>query len=93
MQNEGKVYGTPPPPISPPSLILQIIKGFTITLYEFEKTIKTLWSTVVDFIRKNPHYIAENSAAKFITDNNGDSYNLCHFWSNFEIADLDFWRG
>ena len=72
---------------------MQIMKGFTITLYEFEKTIKTLWSTVVDFIRKNPHYIAENSAAKFITDNNGDSYNLCHFWSNFEIADLDFWRG
>ncbi|KAF7304896.1 Phospholipase [Mycena kentingensis (nom. inval.)] len=21
------------------------------------------------------------------------SYNLCHFWSNFEIGDLDFWRG
>jgi len=20
-------------------------------------------------------------------------YNLCHFWSNFEIASLDFWRG
>src|SRR5437868_12523750 len=20
-------------------------------------------------------------------------YNLCHFWSNFEIADLNFWRG
>ena len=22
----------------------------------------------------------------------GDAWNLCHFWSNFEIADLDFFR-
>jgi len=69
------------------------VYGFTITLYEFEKTIKTLWSTVIDFIRKNPQYIAEDNAVNFITDNDGESYNLCHFWSNFEIADLDFWRG
>ncbi|KAH8833872.1 glycosyltransferase family 15 protein [Flagelloscypha sp. PMI_526] len=23
----------------------------------------------------------------------GETYNLCHFWSNFEIGDLDLWRG
>jgi mannosyltransferase len=23
----------------------------------------------------------------------GDRWNLCHYWSNFEIADLDFFRG
>lgn len=23
---------------------------------------------------------------------NGEKYNLCHFWSNFEIANLDFFR-
>ncbi|KAF7329250.1 GPI-anchored wall transfer protein [Mycena kentingensis (nom. inval.)] len=23
---------------------------------------------------------------------NGNTYNLCHFWSNFEIADMNFWR-
>ncbi len=22
----------------------------------------------------------------------GDSWNLCHYWSNFEVADLDFFR-
>jgi mannosyltransferase len=22
----------------------------------------------------------------------GESYNMCHFWSNFEIARLDFFR-
>ncbi|KAI1809255.1 glycolipid 2-alpha-mannosyltransferase [Poronia punctata] len=26
-------------------------------------------------------------------DRHGDSWNLCHYWSNFEIADLDFFRG
>ncbi|KAK1759836.1 glycolipid 2-alpha-mannosyltransferase 1 [Echria macrotheca] len=25
-------------------------------------------------------------------DYNGDIWNLCHYWSNFEIADLDFFR-
>jgi len=29
----------------------------------------------------------------FISDNGGEDYNLCHFWSNFEIADMSFWRG
>lgn len=25
-------------------------------------------------------------------DAEGDEWNLCHYWSNFEIADLDFYR-
>ena len=25
-------------------------------------------------------------------DAQGDAWNLCHFWSNFEIADLDWFR-
>jgi mannosyltransferase len=26
-------------------------------------------------------------------DRHGDGWNTCHYWSNFEIADLDFFRG
>lgn len=26
-------------------------------------------------------------------DRHGDGWNLCHYWSNFEIANLDFFRG
>lgn len=26
-------------------------------------------------------------------DRHGDVWSLCHYWSNFEIADLDFFRG
>jgi len=25
-------------------------------------------------------------------DSPGDAWNMCHYWSNFEIADLDFFR-
>lgn len=64
--------------------------GFTITLYEYEATIPTMWGHVRDFMKANPEYVAPNNAMGFME--NGDRYNLCHFWSNFEIADMDFWR-
>ncbi|KIM76121.1 glycosyltransferase family 15 protein [Piloderma croceum F 1598] len=66
--------------------------GFTITMYEFEATIKTLWSAVKEFVTQHPQYVAPNNALGFLTEDGGDTYNLCHFWSNFEIADMDFWH-
>jgi len=69
------------------------VYGFTITIHEYEATIPTLWQTTKDFMREYPQYIAEGNGMAFLSDNNGDTYNLCHFWSNFEIADMDFWRG
>ncbi|KAJ3785657.1 glycosyltransferase family 15 protein [Lentinula aff. detonsa] len=71
----------------------QKVYGFTITVYEISATIRSLWSTVTDFIENHPEYIATDNAMGFISDNNGKTYNRCHFWSNFEIADMDFWRG
>ncbi|PCH34914.1 glycosyltransferase family 15 protein [Wolfiporia cocos MD-104 SS10] len=67
--------------------------GFTITLLEFEKTIKTLWQTTKDFIEENPHFVAPNNSMGYLSEDGGNTYNLCHFWSNFEIANMDFWRG
>ncbi|KAF9075056.1 glycosyltransferase family 15 protein [Rhodocollybia butyracea] len=66
--------------------------GFTITLVELHRTVLTLWDAVKEFMEQYPQYIAENNAMRFISDNGGDTYNLCHFWSNFEISDMDFWR-
>uniref|UniRef100_A0A8H7Y2M3 Glycosyltransferase family 15 protein n=1 Tax=Psilocybe cubensis TaxID=181762 RepID=A0A8H7Y2M3_PSICU len=71
----------------------QKVYGFTISLVEWEATIPTLWSAVKEFISENPHYVDPNNSMEFLSDNNGDTYNLCHYWSNFEIADMDFWRG
>ncbi|KAH9920981.1 glycosyltransferase family 15 protein [Amylocystis lapponica] len=67
--------------------------GFTITPYEFEKTIKTLWNATKEFIEENPHLVAPNNSLGYLSDDGGQTYNLCHFWSNFEIADMEFWRG
>lgn len=66
--------------------------GFTISLFEYIETIPTLWQTTKDFLSKNPQYQHENALVDFISDDGGETYNKCHFWSNFEIADLDFWR-
>lgn len=78
--------------------------GFVLTIPEYINTVPTLWSTVKDFMKEYPQYIHPNSAIDFITTNDTDvffnthaisnsEYNLCHFWSNFEIGNLNFFRG
>lgn len=78
--------------------------GFVIAIPEYDETIPTLWRTVEEFFNEHPEYLASDSAKLFLTDKNharrsdmvmtsGSDYNLCHFWSNFEIGDLDFFRG
>ncbi|KAI0631369.1 alpha-1,2-mannosyltransferase [Trametes polyzona] len=63
------------------------VYGFTIQLTEWPLTVVTLWDA------EHPRYLAHNNAMEFISDDKGESYNMCHFWSNFEIANMDFWRG
>jgi len=78
-----------------PFLIMQDqnkVYGFTVSLYEYEATIPTLWNTVKEFIRKNPDLVSADNAMAFLSDDGGETYNRCHFWSNFEIGDLDLWR-
>ncbi len=76
--------------------------GFVMTFYEYEDTIKTLWNVTMDFFKKHPNYMPKDNSYKFITDKktfigeinppSNSDYNLCHFWSNFEIGDMDFYR-
>ncbi|KAI8330807.1 nucleotide-diphospho-sugar transferase [Choanephora cucurbitarum] len=70
--------------------------GFTIALREYKATIPTLWNATIDFAKKYPQYIyprtRPDSLLNFISDDNGWSYNMCHFWSNFEIASLKYMR-
>ncbi|KAJ7874645.1 glycosyltransferase family 15 protein [Mycena leptocephala] len=69
------------------------VYGFTLAVYEIPQTIRSLWGHVKDFMDKHPSYIrTEDNALDFISADGGRSYNRCHFWSNFEIASLDFWR-
>lgn len=66
--------------------------GFTISIHEYGRTIATLWHTVRNWWWSHPQYIAKDNLLRFISDDDGESYNLCHFWSNFEIANLNLWR-
>ncbi|KAI6131710.1 alpha-1,2-mannosyltransferase [Pisolithus croceorrhizus] len=66
--------------------------GFTISMYEFESTIRSLWQTVREYTSLHPEHVHPNNSMGFLSQDNGKHYNLCHFWSNFEIADMDFWR-
>ena len=80
-------------------------------MYEFRATIPTLWDSVKEFMREHPETVARDNAMGYMSDDGGNSYNLCHcayasesfrttvadgpraVWSNFEIANMDFWRG
>ncbi|CAI5757844.1 unnamed protein product [Candida verbasci] len=78
--------------------------GFIITFLEYENTIPTLWQTVESFMKEYPQLIHPNNSIDFLTTNetslnhfielfpSNSSYNLCHFWSNFEIGNLNFFR-
>lgn len=75
--------------------------GFTISLYDNPLTVETLWPTTLNFLEKHPEYVHPNGAFRWLTENvqHPDyveithGYSTCHFWSNFEIGDMDFYRG
>ncbi|KAJ1911175.1 hypothetical protein IWQ60_010265 [Tieghemiomyces parasiticus] len=66
--------------------------GFTITLHEFFDTVKSLWSSAQNFMTTYPHYLEEKNTLDWVSSDGGNSYNLCHFWTNFEVLDLAFLR-
>jgi alpha 1,2-mannosyltransferase len=71
--------------------------GFTLMLYEFMNTIPTLWETTMEYMRKVPRWKRFGMnfpLMSFFQRFNGmhGEYNGCHFWSNFEIASLDWLR-
>ncbi|ORX59491.1 glycosyl transferase [Hesseltinella vesiculosa] len=70
--------------------------GFTMALVELADTVPSLWKATVEFAKSHPQYIyprsRPDSLFEMVTDDRGVTYNLCHFWSNFEIASLDFMR-
>ncbi|OWB66649.1 hypothetical protein B5S30_g1992 [[Candida] boidinii] len=76
--------------------------GFVISILEYVDTIPTLWDTIEGFMKKYPQYIHPNNSIEFVTNKDpigftavpeyNNMYNLCHFWSNFEIGDLEFFN-
>ncbi|ADM11400.1 KTR mannosyltransferase [Encephalitozoon intestinalis ATCC 50506] len=65
--------------------------GFVISLVEFMETIPSLFGEVIKFATHNLNLIKKANGNRFILNKDG-SYNGCHFWSNFEIANFGFFR-
>ena len=61
--------------------------AFVISLEEIPETIPSLWRETLAFA--DAHVSGDGHLTMFAE--NGE-YSMCHYWSNFEIADLDFFR-
>ncbi|CAI6684140.1 ADM_HP2_G0031150.mRNA.1.CDS.1 [Saccharomyces cerevisiae] len=79
--------------------------GFVITMYEYEDTIPSLWEAVEEYLEEteSADVDMESNAFGFVSNfdfigksfgviDSNSGYNLCHFWTNFEIGDLNFFR-
>lgn len=68
------------------------VYGFALAPFELHTTVLSLWYVVNNFTNTYPDYLAPDNNYEFLTDDNGETFNMCHFWSNFEIGDMDFYR-
>ncbi|KAJ2795212.1 alpha-1,2-mannosyltransferase ktr1, partial [Coemansia guatemalensis] len=68
-----------------------LVYGFNIAPPEKRETVETLWDTTRKWMMENQGLLPEESFIRWIADKNAH-YTLCHFWSNFEIVDLSFYR-
>jgi alpha 1,2-mannosyltransferase len=66
--------------------------SFVLSLYEYVETIPTLWDSAKKFMKNHPEHIAPDNSMGFLSDDGGETYNHCHFWSNFEVGDLNWLR-
>lgn len=66
--------------------------SFVLSLFEYVETIPTLWDSVKGFMKAHPEHIEKDNSMGFLSDDGGETYNHCHFWSNFEIGNLDWLR-
>ncbi|KAL0082704.1 nucleotide-diphospho-sugar transferase [Phycomyces blakesleeanus] len=70
--------------------------SFSMALYEYHEVMPTLYDTTLKFAQEHLKWIqpieSKNSLWDFILDADSKDFNRCHFWSNFQIADLSFYR-
>jgi len=59
------------------SSVLENNIAFTMSLPEYMATIPTLWNVTRDFMAKYPHLLADNNSLDFISNDGGETYNVC----------------
>jgi mannosyltransferase len=76
------------------------VYGFVINIYDSQQSIHTLWPSTLEYLALHTNSIHPNSAIEWLTDSSrrpghnrgANGYSTCHFWSNFEVGNLNFWR-
>lgn len=67
--------------------------SFSMALYEYEETIPSLFTTIMEFANNNSDLVQsmsnKNSLWHFIIDSETKVFNKCHFWSNFQVRHND----
>jgi len=67
----------------------EIIYGWTISMYEEPRiSADTLWQATLDYIKLRKIFPTDLDAISNIYG----GYDRCHYWNNFEIVDLKFFR-
>ncbi|KAF2731902.1 alpha-1,2 mannosyltransferase KTR1 [Polyplosphaeria fusca] len=74
--------------------------GFNINIYDDPHSVATLWPETLKFLEDYPDHVHPNNAREWLEDGSkrpenyetANGYSTCHFWSNFEIGALSFWR-
>lgn len=79
------------------------VYGFTVSLYDIGETITQLWPETLKFLNMddNYKYVNPNGSFQWLLENQQNpkkneqthGYSTCHFWSNFEVGDMEFFRG
>lgn len=65
--------------------------GYTLAAGEDLGTVEGLWKITADFLKEESLPLSPLLREGFYDPHN-DNYNGVHYWSNFEIADLEFYR-
>ena len=53
--------------------------SFVLTLFEWADTIPSLWDSVKKYMANHPEHIVPGNSMDIITNDGGNTYNLCHF--------------
>ena len=61
--------------------------SFVLSLYEYAETIPTIWDSAKKFMERFPEHIPEGNSLKWLSDDDGKTYNHCHFVSSPLAAD------
>ena len=70
------------------------VYGFNMAILEDARSFPSLWEVTRRFVGEHPELVHGEADVTWLLDSAaGGGYNGCQFFSNFEIGDLNFFRG